>query len=129
MPVLADYGLIAGGGLTRQFEGKNRAQPRAIAMCRERSSQFLGGQGAAMQTEAMAILSGGKPMIENPGEILRRDANAVINHCDPNSALFASRAQDHLFVVPARIITRIFGVAHQVNENLEGFVLVSANGG
>src|ERR1051326_7974052 len=67
-----------------QFQGEGGAAAGAVAMGAEGAAHFAGGQGAAVQAEAVTILPGGEAVGKDAGEILRRDADAVVD--DGNSA-------------------------------------------
>ena len=62
------------------------------------ASQFFGGQGTAVQTKTVAILSGRKSVVEDPGKVLRLDAHAVVNDRDPDAILAFGNLDDYLFI-------------------------------
>src|SRR6266850_207832 len=63
----------------RQFKGEGGATTRTVTMNGKDAAQFLRGERAAMQAEAVPIPPGGEPVTEDPGEILRSDADAVVS--------------------------------------------------
>src|SRR5688572_25397521 len=89
-------------GLKRQFQGEDGAFAHASALANQRTAQFPGGEGSAVQAKTMPVLSGGKTMIENPGLILRRNSDAVIDDRNLHAAISVRDADDHLFVRTAR---------------------------
>ena len=73
--VLAAWSLVAAAAIPRV----NLAPwPTAVAVGREAAAHFLGGVGAAVQAEAVAVLLGGKAVVEDLGQVLRGNADAVV---------------------------------------------------
>jgi hypothetical protein len=67
-------------GLQGEFQRENGAQARALALDGQSAAHFLRRQRAAVQAETVAFGAGGKAMIENPVEVLGRNADAIVNH-------------------------------------------------
>src|SRR5258706_15962837 len=90
----------------RQFEGEGGALAQTSTMNRKGAAQFLSGERAAVQTEAMSILPGCEPVAENSGQVLRRDAHTVVRDFDFH-CLFAGEldTQDNELVFPAALVT------------------------
>src|ERR1035441_7379827 len=115
-----------GWWVVRQQERERGALAQAFTLCLNRSSKFAHGQRAAVQAEAVAIAAGGESVSENAREVLRRDADTVV--ADLNFHMAVSIPADpkrHQSVGPSRIIQRVFGIAHEVDQNLKHAVFVS----
>ena len=61
----------------RQFQRERRALTDTVAMRVERASHLLGGQGAAVQAETVAVGPGREAVGEDARQVLSRDADAV----------------------------------------------------
>ncbi len=64
--------VISGTGqFQRDFQGKQSALPRSVAMDIEAAIHFNRRQGAAVQAKPMAVLAGREAVIEDAGQVLR----------------------------------------------------------
>ena len=61
-----ELGVGGFGVAHRQFEDEGGAKARAFALGGETAVQFLGGNGAAVQSEPMTALTSGETLGENP---------------------------------------------------------------
>jgi hypothetical protein len=63
---------------------------------------------------------------KNAGEIFLRDTDAVVTDANPDAfvAIHAD-ADGELFVLTAAFVQGVFGVVHQIDEDLQDFVFVS----
>src|SRR6185369_14259274 len=114
------------GGLfrwQRQVENEGCPSARARAVGLQRTAEGLGREGAAVQAEAVAAFPCGESVIKNPCEIGGEDADAVVNDCDLNATVIAGETRDNFAVSSIRLIARLHGVAHEINENLHDLVL------
>src|ERR1700738_2037322 len=64
----------------RQLENEGRSAAWPIAFRMQRSAQFLGRERAAVQAEAVPGLPCRKAVSEQAVHVLRRDADAVVDH-------------------------------------------------
>src|ERR1700690_4141714 len=89
------------GWLERQIQSEGGAAAGAPAQDGECAADLLGREGAVVQAEAMAGLLGGKPLVEDPVEVLRGDAYTVVADGDFDAAVVARRAHRDLLVGPS----------------------------
>ena len=69
------------------------------------ASQLLGSQRAVMQPKAVAVLPRGEAIGEDLGQILRRDADAIVTDFNPGELVSVANAQRD-FLVPGRFRRR-----------------------
>ena len=96
----------------------------------EGAFHFPRGVGGGVQAEAVAVLAGGETVGENAGEVFGRNADAVVLHGEEHAAGRAALdpERDGLVGAPA-IVRGVFGVADQVDENLEDLAFLAEDGG
>jgi hypothetical protein len=116
------------GGEEGQFKDKRSAFAGPFALADQGAAQFFGGEGAAMESEAMTAGAGGESVVEDAGEVFQRDTNAIINDGDPNPFSGFGQLNFQLFVFVAGIVTGIFGIANQIHEDLQDLVFFQNNG-
>ena len=68
-----------------------------------------------MEAEAVAALAGSKAMIENPSEVFCGDTDPVIDDSDLEVALAVGGVQGYPFIAPARFVTGVLGIVHEVD--------------
>jgi hypothetical protein len=113
--------------LAGQFQGKRGAAAGAVALHGERAAEFLGGERAAVQAEAVAVLrvvnpwlkirvrfSAGMPTPLSMTAILTRRSSLVVR-----TVICLSVRPDSSHA--------ILGVAHEVDEDLHDLVLVGGD--
>ena len=115
--------------LLGQFERERGSFARSVALRGQSASEFFGRQGAAVQTEAVTVFSGGKAMVEDAGQVLGRNAHTIIDYRDPDVVLGVVHPHDHLFVIAPGFIAGVLGVTDQVDEDLQNFVFIRAERG
>src|ERR1700688_3262673 len=98
----------------RQLENEGRSASRPIAFRMQRSAQFLGRERAAVQTEAVSGLPCRKAVSEQAVQVLRRDADAMVDDGDPHAVRRGSDPYGQKLIRLARFVAGIFGVAHEI---------------
>ena len=94
-----------------QFEREGRAFARSVALGRQRSAQFPGGQQAAVQAEnRLAVFPGGKTVSEDFGKIFRHDARAIVTDGDAHPAVAAAHAERNELFLVNRFLAGVLGV-------------------
>src|SRR4029077_3967466 len=83
-----------------QFEGEARALARSLALGAEGAAQFPGCQRAAVEAKAMAVLASGEAVVENPGQVLLGNTDAVVDDRHFEATLAVGEADGDLFVWP-----------------------------
>src|SRR5580698_9408590 len=111
-----------------QLQGERSALAWAIALHGQRTAYFLRGERAAMQTEAVSILARGETVVENAGHVFWWNPNAIIRHGNPDAAATVDHAHRESFVHASRLLAGVFGIAQQVDQNLQDFVLLGVQG-
>ena len=114
-------------GLAGEFQDEGGAVAGAVAVSGQRAAQLFGGQGAVVQAEtvALALLAGGETVLEDTGEIFRRDADAVVADGELEGLVWGRlETEDHPFVGTALVVEGVFGVADEIDENLKDLVFV-----
>ena len=101
--------------------------PRPRALHLQGAAHFLGGEGAAMQTETMTVLLGGETVVENPRKIFGRDANAIVDDGQLDAVVGLLDAHGQLFIRTTGVVAGVFGVTDQIDENLEHFVALNGH--
>src|SRR5580693_6725681 len=81
-----------------------------------------------MQAESMAARASSKPVVENARQIFRWNPNSVIGDGNPDPAIAVGHAHRHPFVDALRLLAGVLGVAHEVDKDLEDFVLFNVHG-
>ena len=103
--------------------------PGPLAEDLERAPHFLGGHGAEMQPKAMSVFFGGKSMLENAGQILRRDADAGVADREANEirAVPGCAQNQALLRIGVSLGHGVLGVAQQIQQYLQDFMFVHAD--
>src|SRR5215471_16530041 len=70
--------LLAVLGAGGQLERERGAAVGAVAGREQAAAELASGERRAVQAEAVALAAGGEAVLENAGEVLRRDAHAVV---------------------------------------------------
>ena len=105
---------------------KQRA-PLAFACGAKSAAEFLRGEGTAVQSKTMAR-GAREAVLEQPRHVLRRDADSVVLDRD-DAGRDGRDAQGDLLVGAARVVAGVLGVAHQVDDDSQHFVLIDLNAG
>ena len=116
------FGISLAAGGAGQVEREGGALAGARAGDGEGAAHLLGGEGAAMQAEAVAIFLGGEAVGENAGEVFRRDANAVVAHRDAKTVGSVSDADGECFFARLNLGAGLLGIADEVDEDGDDFV-------
>src|SRR5688572_1274327 len=111
----------------RELEGEHRAPARSVAMYRERAAQLPGRIGPAVQAETVAVFFRSEAMIEDSNQVLLRNPDPVIQDRYFDSSLFTGHPHGHALVRLAGLVASAFGVAHQVYEDLQGFMFLNVD--
>src|SRR4051812_1309442 len=90
--------------LEQQRQGKGGAFTQAVAAYFDAASQFLGGERGGMEAKPVAIFFGRKAVAEDPGEILRIDADAIVDHFNAERFFAGAHAQDDLAMAAERAV-------------------------
>ena len=126
------HGSVYDGVVSRrgwQFEGEDGPFGQAVAVCAEQSAHFAGGIGAAVEAKTVAVLAGGESVRENSGQVLGRDADAVVGDRDLDLVVSVHGNGDgNAAVRGAEFVDGVFGVADQVDQDLEDLVFVHQDG-
>src|SRR6516225_11665290 len=93
----------------------------------QRAAKFPGSERTAVQPKAMAVGTGGEPMIEDALEILRRDADAGVDDRNDDGGRRRADAYRHALFTTWHLRARVLGVADHVDEDLQYLVLVHLN--
>ena len=76
----------------------------------------------------MTAFTGRKPVRENPGQVLRRNADAIVGDDNVDKTLVQGGNGDDEFLVDAlNVVQSIFGVANQIDKNLQHLMPVDAD--
>src|SRR5213078_4617577 len=110
--------LILIPGWVRKFEREGCAVPWPITVDRNCPAQFPGGERATMQPKTVAILLGGKAVVENAVDIFGRNADAIVHDANLHAAFAIGHTDRQPLVGPAGLIAGAFGVADEVHKNL-----------
>ena len=94
----------------------------------QRTAHFVCRQRAAVQAKAVAIFARRKAVVEDVGQILRWNPDPVIHHGYPDPAITVGHAHRQPLVRALRILAGVFGVAQQVDHDLQEFVLLEVHG-
>src|SRR5688572_23785611 len=98
-------GLFMGGLLSiGQCESEGGAEVGAVAAGGEGAAEFLGGEGAAVEAEAVAVFAGGETVGEDADEVFARDADAVVGDGDDDVAVVGGGADRNEFVDTAGFV-------------------------
>src|ERR1700752_2431909 len=87
--IATESGMTGLHGCQRQIEGKHGASPGARAVCTQLATEFPGRQRAAVQSEPVTVFLRREAVIEDPGQVLGGDADAVVLHADSSPQLAA----------------------------------------
>src|ERR1051325_4748497 len=109
------------------FQREGGATARAFALGAQGAAQFLGRQRAAVQAKTVAISPGREAVVEYAREILRRYSHAVIRHRDPDPVRSVDHAHGQPLVGTAGFVAGVFGVAHEVDQDLQHLVFLGRN--
>ena len=110
------------------FQSERGALAQAVAVDEQGGADFPGGEGAGVEAEAVAVPAGGETVTEDAGEILGGNAHAVVDDGDVDPPVDAGNAHDDALVVASRVLAGVPGVAQQIDEDLEDFVLFDVDG-
>ena len=114
----------------RQFEREGGAGAGPFTVRGQGTAHFLGGESAAVQTEAVTIFLGGKAVREDARQIVWRDADAVVFDDDGNAFVVVHADGDFNALVSAGGgVDGVFRVTDQVHENLENLVFIDRDEG
>src|SRR5262245_18494831 len=102
-----------------QIQNEGGAVSGAVALRLEGAAHFFGCQCAAVQAKSVPSLSGGETVGEDASEIFRWDANAVVAKRNADSILMARDSDGQLLVAARGLVAGVFGVADEVDENLQ----------
>src|SRR5450432_3297355 len=103
--------------LNWEFQCESCSLSRPVAESGQRSAHFFCRQRAAVKAEAMTFFSSSESVTENPGQIFRRNADAVINNRYFNAIISIG--------IPAENLTRIFSHGFTTRKEGHGFGLHS----
>src|ERR1041385_7825455 len=112
----------------RQLEDESSARSRTGALRRKCAAHFLGGQGAAVQTEAVTVTFCCEAMREDSHDVLRSNASTVVlnAHADAIAAeRFNSEHEPPFFA--SLFLHRVFGVPHKIDKDLQDFVFIDCD--
>ncbi len=93
-------------------------------MCAQLATQFLGGQGTAVQAESVAGFLRGEPVIEDSDHVLGGDSHSSIGHRNLHASSTSSDAHRHIFYNIASRPARVLRIADEIDENLKHLVFV-----
>ena len=94
------------------------------------TAHFLGSERAAMQAKAVAALLRRKSVLENAGDVFRRNSDPIICNSEIHKALLSwSDTDSNLPVIRAKFVECVFGIADEIDKNLQGLVLVEPHRG
>src|SRR5688572_13794323 len=114
---------------TRQFKSKGGTFACPVALDIQGAAHFLGGQRAAVQAETVSAFLGGEAVREDAHEVLRRNANSVVNDDDPNALWAIGHAHGQFLVRSSGFVAGVLRIANQVHEDLQDLVLLHRDGG
>src|ERR1700738_997959 len=100
---LASGAELAMGGLgsaARQLENECRTEARPVAGHIQRAAEFLRGECAAMQAEAMPVHSSREAVREQAGHIFRRNTHPIVDDENTHPTGCAFDAQGEKFAAP-----------------------------
>ena len=112
-------------GLQREFEGEGCAGIWTIAVGGQLTPDFARGQRSAVQAKAVAVFYPCREaMIENLVEIGGRNADTVVVNGDFHLVAVNGDSNRNALIILGRINAGVLGIAEDVQQNLEDFVLV-----
>ena len=115
-----DCRLCGTAGLNRQDQREGCPLADAVAVRSQFAAELAGQQGAVVQAETVAVLPGREPVAEDPRQIVRRDACAVVDNLDFDA--IAIRPPDANGHCPGRVFTRpqrLLGILDKVHQDLQ----------
>src|SRR5579864_1101819 len=78
-----------------QLEHERRSTAQPVTGSRQRASQLLRRQRAAVQAKAVPALTSGETVAKQPLHVLRGNADAVIDDTDSHGARIGLHPDDH----------------------------------
>src|ERR1700722_3055340 len=120
-PELDMAGLRAG---TWKLENEHGAAARPVAGHAQRAAEFLRGEGAAVQAEAVPVDAGREAVREQARHVFRRDAHTIVDDADAHPGRRRLDAQRDELVGFAGFVARILGIAYEIHQNLQDLVLI-----
>ena len=82
-----------------------------------------------MQSVAMASFASCETKIEDAGQIFGWNSHTVVRDRDLDSSVSVMYAHGHQFIGTVGLVAGILCIAHQVDQNLEDFVLFDSDRG
>src|SRR5580658_2387301 len=111
--------------LAGKFQDETGALSQALTVGSQRPTHVLRHPPAAVQAEAMTILAGRETVSENPRQILRWDAHAIVPHFNLKAPGRVVEAGAHCqtFFLGIRAVAGLLRIANQVDQYLENQML------